>query len=65
MNDSNNLEENLNTKVNELKVLFEELENDLIKKIESFQDSDELIEVLKNYRLQIHNLSNSILNEEE
>ena len=65
MNDSNNLEENLNTKVNELKVLFEELENDLIKKIESFQDSDELIEVLKNYRLQIHNLSNLILNEEE
>ncbi len=65
MNDSNNLEENFNTKVNELKVLFEELENDLIKKIESFQDSDELIEVLKNYRLQIHNLSNSILNEEE
>ena len=65
MNDSNNLEENLTTKVNELKVLFEELENDLIKKIESFQDSDELIEVLKNYRLQIHNLSNSILNEEE
>ena len=65
MNDSNNLEENFNTKVNELKVLFEELENDLIKKIESFQDSDELIEVLKNYRLQIHNLSNSILIEEE
>ena len=65
MNDSNNLEENLTTKVNELKVLFEELENDLIKKIESFQDSDELIEVLKNYSLQIDNLSNLILNEEE
>ena len=65
MNDSNNLEENLTTKVNELKVLFEELENDLIKKIESFEESNELIEVLKNYRLQIHNLSNLILNEEE
>ena len=65
MNDSNNLEENFNTKVNELKVLFEELENDLIKKIESFEESNELIEVLKNYRLQIDNLSNLILNEEE
>ena len=65
MNDSNNLEENLTTKVNELKALFEELENDLIKKIESFEESNELIEVLKNYRLQIHNLSNLILNEEE
>tara|TARA_B100000401_G_C52096257_1_gene388946 strand:- start:35 stop:232 length:198 start_codon:yes stop_codon:yes gene_type:complete len=65
MNDSNNLEENLTTKVNELKVLFEELENDLIKKIESFEESNELIEVLKNYRLQIDNLSNLILNEEE
>ncbi len=65
MNDSNNLKENLTTKVNELKALFEELENDLIKKIESFEESNELIEVLKNYRLQIHNLSNLILNEEE
>ena len=65
MNDSNNLEENLTTKINELKVLFEELENDLIKKIESFEESNELIEVLKNYRLQIDNLSNLILNEEE
>ena len=65
MNDSSNLEENLTTKVNELKALFEELENDLIKKIESFEESNELIEVLKNYRLQIHNLSNLILNEEE
>ena len=65
MNDSNNLEENLTTKVNELKVLFDEIENDLIKKIESFEESNELIEVLKNYRLQIDNLSNLILNEEE
>ena len=38
MNDSNNLEENLTTKVNELKVLFEELENDLIKKSTRFNE---------------------------
>tara|TARA_Y100000816_G_scaffold135205_1_gene95533 strand:- start:60 stop:257 length:198 start_codon:yes stop_codon:yes gene_type:complete len=65
MNDSNNLGENFKIKVNELKVLIDELENDLIEKIESIEESNELIEVLKKYKLQIYNLSNSTLNEEE
>jgi len=30
MNDSNNLEENLKNKINDLKILFEELSKDLI-----------------------------------
>ena len=65
MNDSNNLGENFKIKVNELKVLIDELENDLIEKIESIEESNELIEVLKKYKLQIYNLSNSTLNEED
>jgi|TARA_Y100000816_G_C26010170_1_gene528121 hypothetical protein len=65
MNDSNNLEENLKNKINDLKILFEELSKDLIEKIESFEESTELIELLENYNLQILNLSDVVSNEEE
>ena len=65
MNDSNNLEENLKNKINDLKILFDELSNDLIEKIESFEESTELIELLENYNLQILNLSDVVSNEEE
>ncbi len=65
MNDSNNLEENLKNKINDLKILFEELSKDLIEKIESFEESSELIELLENYNLQILNLSDVVSNEEE
>ena len=65
MNDSNNLEENLKNKINDLKILFEELSKDLIEKIESFEESSELIELLENYNLQILNLSDIVSNEEE
>ena len=65
MNDSNNLEENLKNKINDLKILFEELSKDLIEKIESFEESTELIELLENYNLQILNLSDGVSNEEE
>ena len=65
MNDSNNLEENLKNKINDLKILFDEINNDLIEKIESFEESTELIELLENYNLQILNLSDVVSNEEE
>ena len=65
MNDSNNLEENLKNKINDLKILFDELSKDLIEKIESFEESSELIELLENYNLQILNLSDVVSNEEE
>ena len=65
MNDSNNLEENLKNKINDLKILFEELSKDLTEKIESFEESTELIELLENYNLQILNLSDVVSNEEE
>ena len=65
MNDSNNLEENLKNKINDLKILFEELSKDLIEKVESFEESTELIELLENYNLQILNLSDVVSNEEE
>ena len=65
MNDSNNLEENLKKNINKLKILFDELSKDLIEKIESFEESSELIELLENYNLQILNLSDVVSNEEE
>ena len=65
MNDSNNLEENLKNKINDLKILFEKLSKDLTEKIESFEESSELIELLENYNLQILNLSDVVSNEEE
>ena len=65
MNDSNNLEENLKNKINDLKILFEELSKELIEKIELFEESTELIELLENYNLQILNLSDVVSNEEE
>ena len=65
MNDSNNLEEDLKNKINDLKILFDELSKDLIEKIESFEESTELIELLENYNLQILNLSDVVSNEEE
>ena len=65
MNDSNNLEEDLKNKINDLKILFEELSKELIEKIESFEESSELIELLENYNLQILNLSDVVSNEEE
>ena len=65
MNDTNNLEEDLKNKINDLKILFEELSKDLIEKIESFEESTELIELLENYNLQILNLSDVVSNEEE
>ena len=65
MNDSNNLEEDLKNKINDLKILFEKLSKDLTEKIESFEESSELIELLENYNLQILNLSDVVSNEEE
>ena len=65
MNDSNNLEEDLKNKINDLKILFEKLSKDLTEKIESFEESTELIELLENYNLQILNLSDGVSNEEE
>ena len=65
MNDSNNLEEDLKNKINDLKILFEKLSKDLTEKIESFEESIELIELLENYNLQILNLSDVVSNEEE
>ena len=65
MNDSNNLEEDLKNKMNDLKILFEKLSKDLTEKIESFEESTELIEILENYNLQILNLSDVVSNEEE
>ena len=65
MNDSNNLEENLKNKINDLKILFKKLSKDLTEKIESFEESTELIELLENYNLQILNLSDVVSNEEE
>ena len=65
MNDSNNLEEDLKNKINDLKILFEKLSKDLTEKIESFEESAELIELLENYNLQILNLSDVVSNEEE
>ncbi len=65
MNDSNNLEENLKNKINDLKILFEKLSKDLTEKIESFEESTELIELIENYNLQILNLSDVVSNEEE
>ena len=65
MNDSNNLEEDLKNKINDLKILFEKLSKDLTEKIESFEESTELIELLENYNLQILNLADVVSNEEE
>ena len=65
MNDSNNLEEDLKNKINDLKTLFEKLSKDVTEKIESFEESTELIELLENYNLQILNLSDVVSNEEE
>ena len=65
MNDSNNLEEDLKNKINDLKILFEKLSKDLTEKIESFEESTELIELLENYNLKILNLSDVVSNEEE
>ena len=65
MNDSNNLEEDLKNKINDLKILLEKLSKDLTEKIESFEESTELIELLENYNLQILNLSDVVSNEEE
>ena len=65
MNDTNNLEEDLKNKINDLKILFEKLSKDLTEKIESFEESAELIELLENYNLQILNLSDVVSNEEE
>tara|TARA_B100000123_G_C25439512_1_gene300998 strand:+ start:287 stop:484 length:198 start_codon:yes stop_codon:yes gene_type:complete len=65
MNDKDSLKEDLKNKINELKVLLDNLGNDLSEKKESFEESNELIEVLENYRLQILKLSDSDLNEEE
>ncbi len=65
MNDKDNLNEDLKNKINELKVLFDKLGNDLSEKKESFEESTELIEVLENYRLKILKLSDLVLNEEE
>ncbi len=65
MNDKDNLKIDLDNKINELKVLLDNLGNDLSEKKESFEESNELIEVLENYRLQILKFSDSDLNEEE
>ena len=65
MNDKDNLKVDLENKINELKVLLDKLGNDLSEKKESFEESNELIEVLENYRLQILKLSDLDLIEEE
>ena len=65
MNDINNLEKNFNENIDKLKDLFDELNKDLITKLEFVKESKELLEVLESYKLKIQYFSNSLEDEEE
>ena len=65
MNDINNLEKNFNENIDKLKDLFDELNKDLNTKLESVNESKELLEVLESYKLKIQYFSNSLEDEEE
>ena len=65
MNDTNNLEKNFNENIDKLKDLFDELNKDLNTKLESVNESKELLEVLESYKLKIQYFSNSLEDEEE
>ena len=65
MKDLNNLDKNFNENINELKNLVDELKKDLNTKLRSVNESEELLEVIENYKLKIENLSNSFGDEEE
>tara|TARA_Y100001935_G_scaffold160461_1_gene132006 strand:+ start:666 stop:863 length:198 start_codon:yes stop_codon:yes gene_type:complete len=65
MNDINNLEQNFDENVNEIKILFEKMINELNQKLETSEESEELFEILDSYKSKIQNLTNSEANEEE
>ena len=65
MNDIENLDENTNKKINELRILFNELSNYLNNELETVDESKELLEVLEVYKSKIQSLNDSFLNEEE
>ena len=65
MNDIENLDENTNKKINELRILFNELSNYLNDELKTVDESKELLEVLEAYKSKIQNLTQSFLNEEE
>ena len=64
MNDLENLDENTNKKINELRILFNELSNYLNNELETVDESKELLEVLEVYKSKIQSLNDSFLNEE-
>lgn len=65
MKDLNNLDKNFNENINELKNLLDELKKDLNTKLQSVNESEELLEVVESYKLKVENLSNSFGDEEE
>ena len=65
MNDIENLDENTNKKINELRILFNELSNYLNNELKTVDESKELLEVLEVYKSKIQSLNDSFLNEEE
>tara|TARA_B100001769_G_C21870429_1_gene471045 strand:- start:82 stop:279 length:198 start_codon:yes stop_codon:yes gene_type:complete len=65
MNDIENLDENTNKKINELRILFNELSNYLNNELKTVDESKELLEVLEVYKSKIQSLTDSFLNEEE
>ena len=65
MNDINNLEQNFDENVNEIKILFEKMINELNQKLKTSEESEELFEILDSYKSKIQNLTNSEANEEE
>ena len=65
MNDLNNLDKSFNENINELKNLLDELKKDLNTKLQSVNESEELLEVVESYKLKVENLSNSFGDEEE
>ena len=65
MNDLENLDENTNKKINELRILFNELSNYLNNELKTVDESKELLEVLEVYKSKIQSLTDSFLNEEE
>ena len=65
MNNSDKLEKNLNNTIDEIETLFNQLEIDLSQKLDTTDESRELLEILENYKLKFQNLSEHIINEEE
>tara|TARA_Y100000992_G_scaffold24957_1_gene14179 strand:- start:366 stop:563 length:198 start_codon:yes stop_codon:yes gene_type:complete len=65
MNNSDKLEKNLNNTIDEIETLFNQLEIDLSQKLDTTDESKELLEILENYKLKFQNLSEHIINEEE